>query len=452
MFKRPLHLPFVMLALTMNLPAQAQHSPPINLQAVLERGPLKADGTPSSYRAHAGVLVQDALTGQTLLALNDAEAFTPASTTKVVTTAAALYTLGEQFTFKTSVLSPSPAGERVERLTLRGTGDPTLREKGEGHSLEALAKQVADRGVKSVGELRVDDFLFGQTRWGSGWMWDDTEFPVGALRLDADDATFLRLVVDGDEAKAGLKPNPDMLVNPETLPLAVGERFAALLKANGVEVGGLKRAKAEATDTTLAGVASAPLGTLIRLTNKPSDNLYAEQLRAALGVGSDGSPSSETAASKAVAAFLGSAGYKTDDYRLRDGSGLTRYNLLSPRLLNTVMRFAFMNPVGTALAPAEAFRQKKNLFIESLPVAGTGEATPEAKANGGTLRNRLKDTGLDVRAKTGSMTGISSLSGFITAKSGRVLAFTMMMNHYPAGTSDLSRWQDALLRALAAKY
>ena len=439
----------VMLSLVMPSVTQAQSTP--DPRAILERGPLKADGSPAS-RAHVGALVQEAQSGEVLLAWNDTDAFTPASTTKVMTTATALYTLGADFSFRTTVLAPAVTGARVDRLTLRGSGDPTLKEKGEGNTLESLAKAVAAKGIKSVGELRIDDFAFGQTRWGNGWMWDDTEYPIGALRLDGNDAPYLRLVVDADEVKAGFQPNPAMLTDVNILSLAVGERFAALLKASGVEVGPVKRARAEGSDASVAEVTSAPLSTLIRLTNKPSDNIYAEQLRAAVGVGKDGTPSSEAAATKAIVAFLKTAGYAADDYRLRDGSGLTRYNLLNPRQLNAVMRYAYLNPPGTTLSPAEAFKQKKNIFIESLPVAGTGDATPEAKANGGTLRNRLKDTGLDVRAKTGSMTGISSLSGFVTAKSGRVLTFTLMMDNYPSVLSELNRWQDELVQAIAAKY
>lgn len=441
---------FGMLALAMSF-ALAQNAP--DLQTVLDRGPLKADGTPAAYRAHTGILVQDAQTGETLLSISPQEAFTPASSMKALVSAAALYILGPGYTFKTNVLAPAATGGRVDRLTLRGSGDPTLHEKGEGNSLEALAKAVAAAGIKSVGEVRVDDYAFAQDRWGSGWMWDDTEYPIGALRLDNDDATYLRLVLEDDEVKAGIKTNPTMLTDPSTLSLAVGERFAALLNANGVTVSGkVTRAKADATDKSVAEVASVPLGTLLRLMNKMSVNIYAEQLRAALGIGTDGTPSTNSRATAAIAAYLKSAGIASDDYRLRDGSGLTRYNLVTPQQMTAAMRYAYLNPAGVSASPLDAFRNHTNVLIESFPVAGTGEATPAAKENGGTLRNRLVNSGLDVRAKTGSMTGISSLTGFLTAKTGRVLVFTILMDNYPAGISDLTRWQDEMLKALAAKY
>ena len=421
--------------------------------AVLRRGPLKADGSPASCRAHAGVLVQDAQTGETLMAFDDQDAFVPASTTKAVTTAAAMYTLGETFTFKTHVLASPVHGGRVACLTLRGSGDPTLREKGAGNSLEALAQAVAATGIEAVDAVYIDDFAFAQARWGHGWMWDDTESPVGALRLDGDAAMFLRLAVDADEARAGVQPNPAMLTDPATLALGVGQRFVALLRASNVTVSGtVVRARAGTADWQVAEVQSAPLTELVRQTNKPSNNIYAEQLRAALGLGPGGEASDEAHVSAALVAFMRTAGMESAGYRLCDGSGLSRYNLLTPRHLNAVLRYAYLNPLGTALPPAEAFELKQNAFIESLAVAGTGEATLEAGANGGTLRNRLKDTGLDVRAKTGSMTGVSSLSGFLVANSGRLLIFTFMMDNYAGGLSDLNRWHDELLLNLAGRY
>lgn len=421
--------------------------------AVLQRGPLRADGSPAACRAHAGALVQDAQTGETLMAFGDRDAFMPASTTKVVTTAAALYTLGDTFTFKTHVLASPVQGGRVTRLTLRGSGDPTLREEGAGNSLETLAQTVAASGIEAVDAIQADDFAFAQTRWGPGWMWDDTEDPVGALRLDGNPATSLRLVVDREDLKAGIRPNSALLTDPAALAVGVGQRFAALLRASGVTVSGtVTRARAGTGDWQVAEVQSAPLTDLVRQTNKPSNNSYAEQLRAALGVGPGGEASDENRASAALAAFMGTVGRADEGYRLRDGSGLSRYNLLTPRHLNAVLRYTYLNPPGTALPPARAFELKQNAFIESLPVAGTGDTTAEARANGGTLRNRLKDTGLDVRAKTGSMTGVSSLSGFLMASSGRLLIFTFMMDNYPADVSDLNRWQDELLRSLAVRY
>ena len=424
-------------------------------QALLTRGPLKPDGSAAPW-AHAGLLVQDAATGETLFAWHDNESFTPASNMKVLTTAAALYALGPAHTFQTRALGPQPTGGRVARLTLVGSGDPMLTEKGAGDSLEALAKAVAASGVREVTELRVDDSALNWPRWASGWMWDDTEFPIGALHLDGDGAPYGELVLGEDELKAGQQPNPLLITDASVLPLEVGTRFQALLLAAGVQTTGApKLARAESGDTALAQVSSEPLADILRDTNKESVNIHAEQLLAALGVGEGGTPGTPDRSAAAITAFLKTVGYTGPDPRLRDGSGLSRYNLVTPQLLAAVLRYAYLNPRaadGSAPTPQAAFDGHANAFIESLPVAGTGTATPADAARGGTLAKRLVGSGLDLRAKTGSMTGVASVSGYLKAGSGRLLTFSLLMDNYPGPLSDLTRWQDEVLKALAARY
>jgi serine-type D-Ala-D-Ala carboxypeptidase/endopeptidase (penicillin-binding protein 4) len=192
----------------------------------------------------------------------------------------------------------------------------------------------------------------------------------------------------------------------------------------------------------------------VQMTNKESINEYVEQLYARLGlvdetIGSE--PSTPDSSYEALASFLTKAGINADETRLRDASGLSRYNLISPTQLATLLRYLYLNPimrVKIAPNPELAYQKNFNLFIESLPVAGTEEDTPEAAAKGGTLANRLVDSGLDVRAKTGSMTGVSSLSGYMTTDSGRILVFVMLMDNYVGPGGDLRRLQDALLEAM----
>ncbi len=437
--------------------AAAQTGGPMTdpLGGLLARGPVKQDGS-AAPGAHTGLLVQDPASGETLLAWHETEAFTPASNMKVLTTAAALYAFGPQRTFRTVALAPAATGGRVARLTLRGSGDPMLTERGGGDSLEALARAVAASGVREVGELRVDDSALNWPRWGNGWTWDDTEFPIGALHLDGDGAPYGELVLGNDEVKAGKQPNPLLVTDPSVLPLEVATRFQALLIAAGVRSTGTPTlARAEDGDAELAAVTSEPLADILRDTNKESVNIHAEQLLAALGVGEDGTPGTPERSAAAMAAFLKTAGYGGSDYRLRDGSGLSRYNLVSPALMSSVLRYAYLNPRaadGSTPDPHAAFEEHRNAFIESLPVAGTGTATADDAARGGTLAKRLVGSGLDVRAKTGSMTGVASVSGYLKAKSGRVLSFSVLMDNYPGPLGDLTRWQDEIVQAIAAKY
>jgi serine-type D-Ala-D-Ala carboxypeptidase/endopeptidase (penicillin-binding protein 4) len=423
--------------------AQAQTpSPNASLRQLLAQGPIPAAGKPG-FVGHLGVLVQDAQSGRVLFESNSSQAFTPASVMKVMTSAASLYTLGPRFQFETALLV-SEIAPRTARLTWRGSGDPTITSQ----DLAGWAKAAAGVGISQVAELRVDDSAFDHPRWASGWMWDDEAEPIGAAFLDGADSPYISFVE---------KPNPQLLLDPSAYPLALAGMVQAEWAKVGLKIDRLAAAKAEQRDTVLATHRSQPLATIVRAMNKWSENRYAEQLYAHLGLGLDTSgntiASTPARSTAALAAFLKQAGV-TDGWRVRDGSGLSRYNLFSPQQVASVLRYAYQNPLttdGSKPSPLEAFNNKSNVFIESLPVAGTGEANDEASNTGGTLRNRLVGSGLDVRAKTGSMTGIASLAGYVKANSGRVIIFTMLMDNYPGPIADLRALQDAMVKVIA-KY
>lgn len=402
-----------------------------------------------AYRgAHLGVIVLDATTGDVLFNHNGDDSFTPASSLKLFTTAAILDKLGIDYQFTTQVLANTPREGSVPYLVLRGVGDPTLQPTG-NHSLETLARQLFESGVREVGDLYIDDFAFDVPRWGNGWMWDDPAFPIGAVFLDGPDAPYAEMI---SEEKT---PNPELITNPEVYVLEIGELFRNALESVGITVSGsIIRQAATAQDQLLTSISSAPLVDIVQPTNKQSINEYTEQLYVRLGLADESvssAPSTPDSSYEALAAFLTKTGINPDEMRVRDASGLSRYNLVSPNHLATLLRYMYLNPIvrdGTTPTPDVAYQQNLNVFIESLPVAGTGEVTDEAAARGGSLRNRLINAGLDVRAKTGSMTGISSLSGYMTTDSGRILVVVMLMDNYVGAGSDLRRLQDALLEAM----
>ena len=139
--------------------------------------------------------------------------------------------------------------------------------------------------------------------------------------------------------------------------------------------------------------------------------------------------------------------------RLADGSGLSREGRLTARALVGLLKVMYDLPytaVPTADPPARVYAARRNLFVEALPQAGAGG---DKEGRGGTLARRLVGSGLDVRAKTGTLPGVSALAGYVTARSGRTLAFAVLMNG-PESTplADLRAAQDRLVRALAAAY
>lgn len=414
---------------------------PETIRTLLAAGPIPDEGEQAYPGAHLGVFVVDASSGDVLIDVRGSDAFTPASNQKLLVTAAALYMLGEDFRFETQVLAPPLEDGVLEHLTLRGEGDPSLSSVGRTNSLEALATQLYEAGVREVGDVRIDDFAFDWPRWGSGWMWDDPAYPIGAVFLEGAGTPYAEMAV-------GAGANPELVTDPVVYPLAVGRLFQNELARVGIEVtGGLGRAPAEDGDAVLVRTRSRPLATLISETNKPSSNTYAEQLYARLGLGEDG-VSTPDSSYEALGAFLAQAGVDIEALRVRDGSGLSRYNLVAPRHFVALLRHIYLNPIttGAAVSPREGFGDASNLFIASLPVLGA------AGDEGGTLSERLVGEGLTVSAKTGSMTGIASLSGYLRAASGRDLVFSMMMDNYPGSISDLQRLQDALLLELHTLY
>lgn len=444
---------------------------------------------PALRHASVGMLVRSlAPSGRVFFERNADLVFVPASNQKISTAATALARLGTDFRFETRALCA--AGTLESDGTLRGdvvlvgTGDPSLTSPRLGD----LARQIAAKGVKRVtGRVVADDSRFDAKRLGEGWQWDDEPFDyqpqVSALNLDEN---VVRVSVApgaraGDAARVTLDPptlyarvvgavrtgtaggktrvsfdrargKNDLLVNgeiaagakPETGTLTIEEpslfaaaRLAELLRDAGVVVAGdlpgRSLAVPAATTTLLGATSSEPLSTLVRDMMKRSDNLYAETLLKAAGACVEaGKPGSTAAGARTVAALLAQAGGDAAALRVADGSGLSRLNLVSPRNLVALLTYlADENKAGPGVAQA---------FRNALPIGGVD----------GTLRNRFENTPAQnvVRAKTGSLSGVSALSGYLTTRAGEPLVFSILMNNVLAGTATARAAQDALVLAL----
>ena len=411
---------------------------------------------------HVGLLVRDLDTGQVLEAARPDELFVPASTMKLVSMAARLSQNGPQSRYRVDALAPaqevSRHAKRLSRLTLHGLGDPSFGVSGP-YSLSALARQLAKNGIEEVGELRVAPSIDSST-----WPALPLGTPLVALRL---------------------QEFPGWNDTPEAYAARVTGAFAGQLRAAGIRVGaaasGLGRlvgqqsvqqwnrvlpgyaaipapASTAAPDISLASVQSQPLTALVYQTLKPSDNVWADQLAARLGQVPgqiSGEPLTHAGMLAGLRRFLMQVGVKPAPLSLSDASGLSAANRLTPRTLVTVLERMYDLPITTLktpLTPAQAFAQRKNLFIEALPRGGTGSASAAARAEGGTLAGRFVGSGLDVRAKTGTLPGASSLAGYVRGKSGHVLAFAIMVDQAPGNTLDLRAYQDRVLKVIAQNH
>ena len=412
------------------------------MQAVLTRAGVSGKG---GFRL--GLLIADAQTGKTLFARAPDELYVPASNMKLLSLSAALYRLGPDYWFSTSVTRPVGSGADPDHLTLVGGGDPSL-EPGTGeHSLAGLARQVYAAGVRSVDTLRLDAHLIGAAAGTreAGWRVPVVERPVSGLTLNDPTA--------GDGATLTTTPDTRAAL------LKLGGNWRRALERAGVRVTGAVRIQGtqiqnvlpEEPEEGVATTRSAPLAELVRAALKRSDNVWTEQLYARLGVNTRTPlwrPASPLHARTQELNLLQKAGVATDRLVIQDGSGLSGGNRLTPRALVGLLRYVYLRPLGTELLPKAAYVQRRNLLIEALPRAGTGRASQEAALLGGTLATRL--SGLDVRAKTGTLPGVSALSGYLSTRRGRVVVFSILMDGYGGPGQDLRRVQDALLRALAA--
>ncbi|WP_234009105.1 D-alanyl-D-alanine carboxypeptidase/D-alanyl-D-alanine-endopeptidase [Deinococcus sp. NW-56] len=401
-----------------------------------------------------GLLVRDLETGEVLEARDEGLSLIPASTVKLVTAAAVLLDRGDAGWWSTELTVP--AGEqgraRASHLTLRGGGDPTLSTSDGPNSLRALAKQAAARGLREVGSVRLDDTRLNAAAWNDLVL----GVPMTAVRLTdwsasppasaAQARAWAGAALVGELRRAGVRVKSDVVGTspryiPPVLPPRRDERGRLLPPDPLIPVN-------QRPEQAVASVHSARPFRALADVLRPSDNLRSEELLASLAT----PPGTRTRALGVERAALRRLGVDLTGVQLADGSGLSRDNRLTARtlvdLLDRLYDVPYLRGEARAELPGQTYRARRNAFAEALPQAGVGG---EVTGRGGTLAWRLK--GVDVRAKTGTLPGVSALAGYMTAESGRVLGFALLMNG-PRETPILTlrAVQDEVVEAVAGRY
>ncbi|WP_024795106.1 D-alanyl-D-alanine carboxypeptidase/D-alanyl-D-alanine endopeptidase [Tomitella biformata] len=344
--------------------------------------------------------VSDPETGEVLWQQGASTPRTPASVTKALTSSAALLTMPLDHRLTTTVVRGSKPGEVV----LVGGGDPTLTAtpigqegyfEGAAHIAD-LAAQIRDAGVTAT-SITVDVSRYSGPEMAQGWFEED----IGGGNI----APMRPVMLDGGR----LDPTRDLSPRSATPALEAGRALAASLDVDSAAVAlGTAPSGAE----QLAAVQSQPLETLIRQAMVDSDNVLAEALGREVAVAA-GKPASFSGGGAAVLGALRDAGIDTAGATLHDLSGMSVDNLLPARLLDDVF-----------VAAAGDGQPKLRPLLDSLPIAG----------GTGTLVDRYGDgaTGAGwVRAKTGTLSGVSTLAGIVTDVDNRVLAFALMSGGTP---------------------
>jgi serine-type D-Ala-D-Ala carboxypeptidase/endopeptidase (penicillin-binding protein 4) len=444
---------------------------------------------PQFRSAHWGVLIVDPGRGETLYAHNADKLFVPASNQKLVTGVTALTQLGADFTWATTLLARGAVRNGVLEgdLLVRGNGDPSISAHMRADALaplRALADSLRARGITRVrGRVVAAPSPFVDAPLGYGWEWDDLDSPYGAgvdaLYLNEG---FTEIVVHagaraGDVARAVTRPattHPSLIVQARTtartvpptdstsrgrnltvgydsshtgvriggtiaegdsavLELAFRDQPAAFvaalreaLRSSGIMIDGARTDSTARLDSLVA-LRSPPLREVLPYFEKPSQNQIGEMLFKSIALKVTGVGRADSA-QQVVSRQLIAWGAAADGFAVRDGSGLSRHNFVSPRTLVRVLDAARRHP---------DFR----VFYDALPVAGID----------GTLAKRMRGTAAqgNVHAKTGLVDKARSLSGYVTTADGRMLLFSALCNNYSVPTSAVEKVQDALAVRLA---
>jgi D-alanyl-D-alanine carboxypeptidase/D-alanyl-D-alanine-endopeptidase (penicillin-binding protein 4) len=421
-------------------------------------------------KGRTSAVVLDAATGSELFQRSGSRATVPASNTKIVTAAAALHTLGPGHRFQTQVIRRAKiTGSTLDgRLYLKGYGDPTARVS----DYAALAKRVRAAGIRTVtGKLIVDATYFDGVRynptWRTGYADDYYAAEISALTLapnaDYDSGTVIinyRAGSAGKKAKITTSPaaassylslknltttgkkgtatsfsasraqgsktitlrgrvakgrSGSRLITVHRPDLYAAAVFRAELKKAGVTVRGgtASLATPAAGRVVLATDYSMTLSQLLVPFMKLSNNMHAEALTKAMGAKRSGAPGSWSNGLAATRAYLTRIRVPMGGVSLSDGSGLSRANSLTPRALGTLL----VKVQQEKWFPA---------FKASLPVAGNSR-----RMVGGTLRHRMNGTRAadHAWAKTGTLTGVTALSGYVQGRDGRLYAFSMLSQY-----------------------
>lgn len=347
----------------------------------------------------AGALVVDLDTGQTLFSSRPTLALAPASNEKLLVTSTALLRLGPGSTMKTRLLAEQgPLDGTVHGdVALVGGGDPFLG----GAGLATLAQDISDLGVSHITGRVLGDASLLDSRVGSfdsGWGFD----PDLGGRLAA-------LVVDGGR---GTDP-----------VLYAAQQMHAALRHDHIKLGARpRRGRLAGSPTPLASVSSARLGTIVAQINAPSDNFAAELLLKDIGAFA-GTGGTTAAGAAVVGSTMSRLGVHATVY---DGSGLSRADRVSPSAVVRLLTQMAGRPQGAALA-------------DSLAIAGQT----------GTLVHRMRGTPARgrCRAKTGTLIGVSALSGYCTTTAGARVVFSFIENRVCASCA--KKIEDRMTAAIA---
>lgn len=426
-----------------------------------------------------GIVAYSLTNDRVLYAKNPDQPFMPASILKILTATAALSFLKPTYQFQTKVLGKTSVIDREQinsDIYFYFDGDPYLTDQ----NLSNLVKQLQISGIKTIqGNIYIDDTIFDSANLGGGWVWDDLNYcyaaPISAAMINKnclpiqltaakksgqlallsknanhvsivnevisknynDNSCAFKLYASGNNnyyLSGCLKTNThpiNLSIAIRNVRLYAKKLLTEYLQLHGIICTGSIEFKKLPTDIPLYLLAehkSANLSEMVKFMLKKSDNTIADTIYKKIGHLFFNSQATWQNSAAAVKSIL--AGKNNNTYsgiRMDDGSGLSRYNLITPMHLISTLKYAYNN------------EEIKQIFINSLPNAGID----------GTLGNRMPNLKNRLYAKTGNMENSASLAGYIKTNNQEMLAFAIIINSFLDSPKKYHQLQDNICNILA---
>ncbi len=372
----------------------------------------------------AGILIFNPLTEDTIFQQNYTSSMIPASNTKLFTTATALSIMGGDFPLKTVLFT-------TDKNIKDGVIDGDLFIKGFGNSvlttedIDTMAMALINKGIKKVtGNIIGDDSYFDEVYTRDDWIKDEKANvklpPISALVVDRNRTVVYRKRGRYNRRYIGFVKNP---------PLNAAVILKEKLKSNGIQVNGTAEKGVTPPNTINLAESKILLRDLIRLINKHSDNFLAECLFKTIGAVSSNNQGNSFYSTQAILNFIDDNGIYSKGTAVVDGSGISRFDQITPGAIVGLLEKMYFDLVN--------FED----FYNSLSIAGVD----------GTLRHRLNATFAEnnFHGKTGTLNGVSSLSGYLTTKHHDDLILSIFFDFKKGSENYYRNIQDDIVKILA---
>ena len=413
-------------------------------------------------KSGVSISVKNIETGEIVYEQNSKRPTMPASTLKIVTLTASTDTLGKDYKFSTKLYKNTN-----NELFLKLAGDPFLTSSGLNNIFETAVKE---KRIISPKAIFVDDYIFDSTEWGEGWQWDDDLNPLmpkfSSYNIDKNllgitiaptspnapaniftskfyPTTFMNLVTTGAENNIKISRNnsvsPDFLTieGPvkkqftEYIPINHPKRYFILRLEDAIRsakmdyYGKFAQKKVPTTNVYLVAQVDHPIDMAVEDILKNSNNFVAETVFKLAGGKFVNNTGALANSQKMLDAYFAKLNLNQEDIKIVDGSGVSKNNIMTSDFMTSFL----------------AKEEVQELLNGKLATAGEG-----------TLTNRMLYFKDNLYAKTGTLSDVSAIAGYITSRNGKKYAFDIMINDPKTKSFDKKLLEEYILRDIYANY